>query len=134
MKIEDAENEVSEYPLDKEGHLSLEVLHSVHPHARGLVYTIDGHRKWVGVDGGQLLPLPGGWKDQVYQPSLLRQDTSNRDQEVSELREKVERLATRPPPPPNMSWHQKGKCLHLTGERVAKFLFLRTFCPSRMRT
>ena len=29
VKIEDAENDVSEYPLDKEGHLSLEVLQSV---------------------------------------------------------------------------------------------------------
>ena len=128
VKIEDAENDVSEYPLDKEGHLSLEVLQSVHPHACGLVYTIDGHKKRVVVDGGQLLPLPGGWKDQVYKPSLLRQDTSNRDQEVSELREKVERLATRPPPPPpHLSWHQKGKCLHYfdgrTGE-VDEFISL----------
>ena len=83
------------------------------------MYTIDDHKKRVVVDGGQLLPLPGGWKDQVYKPSLLRQDTSNRDQEVSELREKVERLATRPPPPPTcLGTRKENAYIILTGERV----------------
>ena len=89
LKIEDAPGDVSEYPLQSEGYLLLEVLHGVHPRATGLVFTEeDGRKRRTMAVQGQIPAPSGGWKEKLvyipFVPNHVDSDTTNK--ELAELR------------------------------------------------
>ena len=132
LQIEDAPGDVTEYPLEKEGYLLLEVLQGAHPRATGLVYVgDDGRKRRTMATQGHIRPPPDGWSDKVvYSPftPVLDRDV---DQELVELKTQVKELSMRSPAKLVMAPERKLPVFDGKAGEVEEFIAARKTAFSR---